>query len=227
MVWAFPRGKPQLFTDSPRGLSNGVLVYAFGRRIPRVVQSAIAIQARLPGLRRWSPSVVCALNLRAAGTCGTPLRRGFGHVAQYDMAGCICAPMEQAKVEHHRSECQTQPQFFLTIEPFGNRSLGPVLPSAPFRVPACTDSFRMADWSVRQYELLPQFHRPSKWDLKRIREVAAEPLRPLQGRSTGPFTSLALATHTRQSRALESSRGRSRASLATGLGGRRLGSAAS
>ena len=26
MVWGFPRGKPQLFTDSPRGLSNGVMV---------------------------------------------------------------------------------------------------------------------------------------------------------------------------------------------------------
>ena len=43
-VWAFPRGKPQLFTDSPRALSKGVLVYAFGKRIPRAVQAGIAFR---------------------------------------------------------------------------------------------------------------------------------------------------------------------------------------
>ena len=44
-VWAFPAGKPQVFADTPRALSKGVMVYGFGRRLPRWTQSALAAGA--------------------------------------------------------------------------------------------------------------------------------------------------------------------------------------
>jgi hypothetical protein len=51
-VWAFPVGKPQLFTESSRSLSQGVLVYGFGRRLPTWAQNALAWHVRVPGVRR-------------------------------------------------------------------------------------------------------------------------------------------------------------------------------
>jgi glycosyltransferase involved in cell wall biosynthesis len=182
-VWAFPRGKPQLFTDSPRALSNGVLVYAFGRRIPRLIQSGLALQVRLPGIRR----LVAERRQRVEPVCG------------WDVWESIAERLRQRSTDtrggwlHLRSQwnkqkssiiglnAQDQPQFFLTIEPFHTHSRGPLSSTASFNVPACTDSFRVADWSVRQYELLPQFHRPAKWDLRRIREVAADASQALAG----------------------------------------------
>ena len=52
LVWAFPAGKPQVFAHTPRALSKGVMMYGFGRRLPRWTQSALALQVRVPILRR-------------------------------------------------------------------------------------------------------------------------------------------------------------------------------
>jgi hypothetical protein len=180
-VWAFPRGKPQLFTDSARTLSKGVLVYAFGRRIPRFVQSGIALQVQLPGIRR----LVTERRSHVEPVCG------------WDVWDAIAGKLEQAgsgtsgRWLHFHSQwdkqrssvisltARGQPEFFLTIEPFENRSRGPLTPVSSFRVPACMASFCVNEWSVRQYELLPAFHQPAEWDLERIREVAADASRAL------------------------------------------------
>jgi glycosyltransferase involved in cell wall biosynthesis len=182
-VWAFPRGKPQLFTDSPRALSNGVLIYAFGRRIPRFIQRGLALQVRIPVIRR----LVAERRQRVEPVCGWDVWDGIAERLQPRSTG-ICGAWLHLRSQWNKQKSsiigfngQGHPEFFLTIEPFDNYSHGPLTPVASFRVPTCTDSFRVAEWSVRQYDLLPQFHRPAKWDLKRIREVAADASRALAG----------------------------------------------
>jgi glycosyltransferase involved in cell wall biosynthesis/thiamine kinase-like enzyme len=181
-VWAFPRGKPQLFADSPRGLAKGVLVYAFGRRIPRFIQTGIALHVQLPGFRRlvterrsrvepvcgWEVWDAIARKLQPAGT-GTP-RRWLHYHSQWDKQRSSVISLTP----------QGEPEFFFTIERFDPHSRGPLAPVSSFRVPACTASFRIQDWSVRQYELLPEFHQPAGADLGRIREVAADASRALE-----------------------------------------------
>jgi glycosyltransferase involved in cell wall biosynthesis len=74
---------------------------------------------------------------------------------------------------------QGRPEFFLTLEPFDNRSRGPLTQGSSFRVPACVASCCVDEWSVRRYELLPEFHQPAGSDLERIRQVAADASRAL------------------------------------------------
>jgi hypothetical protein len=88
--------------------------------------------------------------------------------------------------EKHRSnvvalDALGEPEFFLIVEPLDSQSRGPLVPVSSFRVPLCTDSFRLGEWRVRQYEALPQFHRPAAWDNARIRRVAADVPRALAG----------------------------------------------
>ena len=182
-VWAFPRGKPQLFTDSPRGLSKGVLLYAFGRRIPRFVQSGIALQVQVPGIRR----LITERRSRLAPVCGWEVWETIvGRFQRTDSAKSGRWLHFHSQWEKQRSSAisltaQGQPEFLLTIEPFDTRSRGPLVPVPSFRVPACTTSFRVEDWSVRQFELLPEFHQPALWDPQRIRQVASDASRALAG----------------------------------------------
>jgi glycosyltransferase involved in cell wall biosynthesis len=182
-VWAFPRGKPQLYTSSLRALSNGVLVYAFGRRIPHFVQTSISVQVLLPVLRRlvaerrpivepvcgWEVWETIAATLRERGT-GTSGEWLHFH-SQWDKPRSNVIGLNG----------QGQPEFFLTIEQVTRRSRGSLSRVPSFRVPACVYSFRVGTWSVRQYEPLPQFHRPADWDPKRIRQVADDASRALAG----------------------------------------------
>ena len=69
----------------------------------------------------------------------------------------------------------------MTIEPIDMRSRSPLRPAPSFRVPACTYAMSHGRWSVREYEPLPQFHRPASWDLERIRRVAADVSQALDG----------------------------------------------
>jgi glycosyltransferase involved in cell wall biosynthesis/thiamine kinase-like enzyme len=181
-VWAFPRGKPQLFADSPRGLSKGVLVYAFGRRIPRFIQTGIALQVQLPGFRR----LVTERRSRIEPVCGWEAWDAIARKLQLPGTG---APHKwlhyHSQWDKQRSSvisltAQGEPEFYLTIERFDHPSRGPLAPVSSFRVPACIASFRVQDWSVRQYELLPEFHQPAGSDLGRIRQVAADASRALE-----------------------------------------------
>jgi glycosyltransferase involved in cell wall biosynthesis len=174
-VWAFPRGKPQLFANSPRALSQGVLVYAFGRRIPRLVQHGIALQVLLPGIRR----LVAERRRRIEPVCGPEVWEIILQKLQHHTNGTIGEWVHlRSQVEKPRSSAiglnsEGRPEFFLTIEASDGISRA-LLPVSSFRVPACTASFRVADWSVRQHELLPQYHRPAAWNRDRIAQVAAD-----------------------------------------------------
>ena len=183
VVWAFPRGKPQLFTATPRALSNGVPVYAFGRRIPRIVQTCIAVQIRVPGIRRLvaerHPQIepICGWDIWDAIAerlqhCGGATSREWIHLhSQWDKPRSSVIALSP----------RGRPEFFLTIESIDNRPRGPLSRVPSFRVPACIDAFSIADWSVRQHQLVPPFHRPVNWDPARIRQVAADASRALAG----------------------------------------------
>ena len=165
-VWGFPRGKPQLFSDSPRGLSTGVPVYAFGRRMSPLVQRGIALMVRLPVVRR----LLAERRPRVDPVCGWDVWDGIVQRLQQSTPGAIGEWLHlHSQWEKPRSSAiglnaKGEPEFFLTIEAFQAPSRGPLLPVPSFRVPACTASFRVGDWSVRRHELLPRYHRPAVWN---------------------------------------------------------------
>ena len=180
-VWAFPRGKPQLFSDSARGLSRGVLVYSFGRRLPPVTQRGVALQLRLPGLRR----LVAERRPPAEPVCGwdrwnaieeTLRTRGPRAAVRWVQ---FSSQWGKQRSSFLGLDAQGVARSFLSVEPVGKHSRPPLRSVSSFRVPVCVGSFRHKDWWVRQYEPLPQFHRPAKWDLGRIRQVAADASRAL------------------------------------------------
>jgi hypothetical protein len=182
-VWAFPRGKPQLFSDSPRALSNGVLVYAFGRRMSPLVQRGIALFVRLPGVRR----LVAERQPRIDPVCGWDVWDTIVQQLRQDTDRAVGQWLHlHSQWEKPRSSAiglgaDGRPEFFLMIEAFHASSRGPLRPVSSFRVPACTASFRVGDWSVRQHELLPRYHRPATWNRERIGQVAADVCRALAG----------------------------------------------
>jgi hypothetical protein len=182
-VWAFPRGKPQLFTDSPRGMAKGVLVYAFGRRIPRLVQAGISLQMQVPGVRR----LISERHAQVDAVCGEEAWRAIAESVRKRNANLSGEWLHFSSQWHKQRShflglnAAREPELFLTIEPVDNRSLGPLLPAPSFRVPACRHSFTYEGWSVREFEPLPQFHRPAQWDPERIRQVAADVSRALKG----------------------------------------------
>jgi glycosyltransferase involved in cell wall biosynthesis/thiamine kinase-like enzyme len=187
-VWAFPRGKPQLFTDSPQGLSKGVLVYAFGRRIPRFVQTGISLQMQLPGVRR----LISERRAQVEPVCGGDTWQTIAEsVRQRNRALSgewlhFSSQWDKQRSSFVGLNSVGEPELFLTIEPLAERSRGAVLPASSYRVPACRHSFSYGSWSVREFEPLPQFHRPARWNPERIRQVAADVSRALQGRFERP-----------------------------------------
>jgi glycosyltransferase involved in cell wall biosynthesis/thiamine kinase-like enzyme len=177
MVWAFPGSKPQVFADTPRELSKGVMVYGFGRRLPRWTQRALALQVRVPILRR----LLAEPTVGPAPVCGWVTWRAIREE--------VCRRNGQSSLEwiHFQSQWGKQrssmlgldrmgtPSCFVVIEPnkrddFRSR----VASTGSFRVAACVDSFVYEAWSVRQYEPLPRFHRPASWNPARIRRVAQD-----------------------------------------------------
>jgi glycosyltransferase involved in cell wall biosynthesis len=181
VVWAFPRGKPQLFTASPRALSKGVLVYAFGRRIPRIVQTVIALQVRTPGIRR----LVAERHHQIEPVCGWEIwdiiadrlqERGIGFSREWLH---LHSQWDKPRSSVIALNANGRPEFFVTIEALENRPRSPLVHVPSFRVPACIDAFTIGNWSVRRHELLPPFHRPADWDPERIRQVAADASRAL------------------------------------------------
>ena len=182
-VWVFPASKPQLFADTPWALSKGVMVYGFGRRLPRWMQSALAAQVRVPGLRR----LLTESTLGPAPVCGWTVWSAIREE--------VCRRNSQPPLEwiHFQSQWGKKrssmlglnpngtPRLFVSVEPGDNEGLHGRAPStSSFRVPACTDSFSHESWSIRQYEPLPRFHRPAKWDAERMRRVAEDVLTRLR-----------------------------------------------
>jgi glycosyltransferase involved in cell wall biosynthesis len=184
MVWAFPAGKTQVFADTPRALSKGVMVYGFGRRLPRWAQSALAMQVRVPVLRR----LLAERTPGHAPVCGwTTWRAIREEVQQRNSQTSLEWIHFQSQWGKHRSsmlglDSTGTPRWFVVIQPKETADLhGRVASTRSFRVTACVDSFFFGAWSVRQYEPLPRFHRPARWNAERIRRVAEDASRALEG----------------------------------------------
>ena len=184
LVWGFPAGKPQVFAQTPRALSKGVMMYGFGRRLPRWTQRALAMQVRLPILRR----LLAEPTPNPTPVCGWSTWRAVREE--------VCRRNAQSSLEwiHFQSQWGKQrssmlgldslgtPCWFVVIEPkerddFRSR----VLSTRSFRITECVDSFVYDVWSVRQYEPLPRFHRPARWNPARIRRVAEDVSLALNG----------------------------------------------
>jgi hypothetical protein len=182
-VWGFPRGKPQMFTDSPRALASGVRLYAFGRRMPRLVQLGLSLQVQVPGLR----ALLAERGELAEPACGWATWHGIVEQLHANTPG---APGEWLHLRSQWGKSRSssihldaggRPDFFLTIEPVNVRAVCPPVAVPSFRVPRRLTSFRVGDWSVCQSELLPSCHRPAVLDTSRLCEVARDASRALEG----------------------------------------------
>jgi glycosyltransferase involved in cell wall biosynthesis len=174
VVWAFPRGKPQVFANSATTIGKGIAVYAFGRQIPQAVQRLAVAQTKLPGLR----SIVAERHERPDPVCGW----ARWHAILDRVAGS--SPVPPQDWLHFRSQWAKQrssalgldgsgrPLFFVSIEPQDRASVHPEYRGASFRVPARLDSFVRDGWQVRVVEPLPKYHRATRWDPGLIRRVA-------------------------------------------------------
>ena len=176
-AWAFPASKPQVFADSPWALSQGVKVYGFGRRLPRWAQAALAAQVRIPVFRQLLAERV----RRPAPVCGwRAWRRIREEVRRRNSHPTLEWIHFQSQWGKRRSSMLGLdptgiPHMFVVVEPQEQARLQWRASSTPsFRVPACTDSFLHGEWSVRQCEPLPPFHRPARWNAERIRRVAED-----------------------------------------------------
>ena len=188
-VWAFPASKPQVFAATPRALSNGVMVYGFGRRLPRWAQSALAAQVRVPFLRR----LFVEPRLGPVPVCGWRAWRAIGEEVQRrnDQPALEWIHIQSQWGKERSSmlglTAKGIPSLFVVVEPENHDRDHVRAPStSSFRVPACTDHFAYEKWSVRQYEALPRFHRPARWDAERIRQVAEDVSEALQGVLAAP-----------------------------------------
>ena len=175
-VWAFPRGKPQIFASTPKTLGKGVPLYAFGRRLPVVAHAGVGALVTVPGLR----SLLAERRGRPDPVCGWS--RWADLVEQVE-ARTRRVPHDWL---HFRSQWTKQrssavalddrgtPLFLVVVEAADRASFHPDLVAGSFRVPACLDSFSLGDWQVRVVEPLPRYHRAVSWDPARIKRVVAE-----------------------------------------------------
>ena len=183
-AWAFPASKPQVFADTPRALSRGVMLYGFGRRLPRWAQSALALQVRVPILRRLLAETTEA----PAPVCGWPVwsavRQELRERNRQPLLEWIHFQSQWGKQRSSMLGLDSRgiAQWFVVIEPIETARLRGREPSThSFRVTTCVDSFSYEGWSVRQYEPLPPFHRPARWNAERMRRVAEDVALALEG----------------------------------------------
>jgi len=74
------------------------------------------------------------------------------------------------------------PHSFVVVKSDHRSDVHDRIRSTPsFRITACTHAFQHDGWSVRQYEPLPRLHGPARWNVDRIRRVAADVPHALEG----------------------------------------------
>jgi glycosyltransferase involved in cell wall biosynthesis len=190
VVWAFPRGKPQVFANTPRGLGNGISVYAFGRQVPTAVQVAAVAQMAVPGLR----SLVAERHDRPDPVCGWNLWDRIldrvGRIPQRVPEDWLYFRSQWAKQRSSALALDEfgTPLFLVVVEPRGRASVHPDSSVRSFRVPACLDSFEYDGWHVRVVEPLPKYHRATAWEPARIRQVVEDIPQSLDGILRRPST---------------------------------------
>jgi glycosyltransferase involved in cell wall biosynthesis/thiamine kinase-like enzyme len=183
VVWAFPRGKPQVFANTPTEVGNGIAMYAFGRRVPTATQVVAATQMSIPGLR----SLIAERHDRPDPVCGwKPWDGILEHVGRTTQRTPAQWLYFRSQWEKQRSsalalDASGMPLFLVVVEPRGTASVHPAFPVRSFRVPICLDSFTYDDWHIRLIEPLPKYHRAAGWDPFRIRRVVEDIPRALDG----------------------------------------------
>jgi glycosyltransferase involved in cell wall biosynthesis len=183
-VWAFPAGKPQVFAETAQALAQGVTVYGFGRRLPRWVQLGLAMQVRVPAARR----LVAERRLLPPPACGWNVWSVIAEEVRQRNGGCSLewihfhSQWGKARSSVLGLNPDGSPRLFVVVAPGQTDDLHARVPSMPsFRITACTDAFTYQNWSIRQYEPLPRLHRPAKWHPARMRGVAEDVSRALEG----------------------------------------------
>jgi len=183
VVWAFPRGKPQVFANTPRGVGNGISVYAFGRQVPAAAQAAAVAQMAIPGLR----AVVAERHDRPDPVCGWNVWDGIvervGQIAQRSPEEWLYFRSQWAKQRSSALALDQlgKPLFLVVVEPGGRASVHPESAVRSFRVPACLASFDYDGWHIRVIEPLPKYHRATAWEPTRIRPVVEDIPKTLDG----------------------------------------------
>jgi hypothetical protein len=131
-------------------------VYAFGRRIPRLVQTGISLQMQVPGVRRLFSERHAAVEP----VCGADIWHQIAEIVRQRNKTLSCEWLHfSSQWDKQRSSflalnVMRDPELFLTIESEENRSLSPSMPGTSYRVPLCRHSFVHAGWSVRE-DLVP------------------------------------------------------------------------
>jgi len=187
VVWGFPRGKPQVFANTPGTVGKGISVYAFGRQIPTSAQAAAVAQMTIPGLR----SLLAERHDRPDPVCGWPLWDDI-------LARVYMTQRAPEEWLYFRSQWAKQrssalalddvgtPLFLVVVEPKDEASIHPDFSAGSFQVPACLESFAHDGWQVRVIEPLPKYHRAAGWDPARIRRVVEDIPKALDGLLTRP-----------------------------------------
>jgi hypothetical protein len=174
-MWAFPKGKPQLFSSSPRALGGGMRCYSFGRRIPRWQQSVLAAQPLVPVARRVFVTRVDAFEP----VCGWErwraweqwLRRREARVARWVH---LCSQWGKPRSSVLGLGRGAEPHVFVRIEPLDAAVLHPRSRAVTFRVPLLRDSTVSGSWLLRSFDAVPGLHRTPRWQPDRLYAVAQE-----------------------------------------------------
>jgi glycosyltransferase involved in cell wall biosynthesis len=183
VVWAFPRGKPQVFANTPETVSKGISVYAFGRRIPTPAQVTAVAQMAIPGLR----SLVAQRHDRPDPVCGW---RTWDGIIERVVSVAQDVPAEwlyfRSQWDKQRSSALAfdhlgTPLFLVVVELQGKTTVYPNSSARSFRVPACLYSFNSSGWNIRVIEPLPRYHRAAGWEPARIRNVVEDIPKSLDG----------------------------------------------
>ncbi|HEX6233936.1 MAG TPA: glycosyltransferase [Jiangellaceae bacterium] len=183
VVWAFPRGKPQVFANTPGTVGKGISVYAFGKRVPTPAQVAVVAQMAIPGLR----SLVAERQDRPDPVCGW---KTWDAIVERAVSAVEGVPAEwlylRSQWDKQRSSALAfdhlgTPQFLVVVELQGETTIHPTSSGGSFRVPACLDSFNSGDWHVGVIEPLPKYHRAAGWEPARIRNVVEDIPKSLDG----------------------------------------------
>lgn len=175
LVWAFPAGKPQVFAGTARDLSKGIMVYGFGRRMPRLLHVALASLIRIPMLRlavaetQLEPAPVCGWSAWDVIRDEVQRQNGQGSLKWIHFR----SQWDKARSNMLGLTAHGTPLCFLVIDTSSDMPARASSCSS-FRVPEHVATFSHEGWSVRQYEPLPNFHRPAKWDPGKLRRVAEE-----------------------------------------------------
>ena len=163
IVWGFPAGKPQVFADTARDLSKGIMVYGFGRRMPRLLHVALASLMRIPMMRLAvaetlpEPAPVCGWSAWDVIKDEVQRRNDQGSLRWIHFR----SQWSKARSNMLGLTAQGTPHCFLVIDTFGDM---PARASScgSFRVPEHIATFSYQRWSVRRVRTVAELSSAGK-----------------------------------------------------------------